>query len=94
MADCSKNIAVKVKNQVYDPMKLFVDNYQTLNNQQVQKLKQKQLELVERYNDMTKNKQNYLNASEKLEKNRKIQGKSMVKIENGDLEELEKYIYS
>ena len=41
MADCSKNIAIKVKNEVYDPMRLFVDNYQSLNNEQLQKLKVK-----------------------------------------------------
>lgn len=54
MADCSKNVAIKAKNEVYDPMKLFVDNYQTLNQELVHKLKKKEHELNEKYIELGK----------------------------------------
>lgn len=38
--------------------------------------------------ELFKYKENYIAASEKQEKNKKAQGKLMMKIENGDLAEL------
>lgn len=42
MADCSRNVAQKAKNEVFDPIKLFVDNYEALNQELIVKLKLKE----------------------------------------------------
>jgi hypothetical protein len=51
-------------------------------------LKIKEIEFSERYGELGKNRESYIAASEKLEKYRKLQEKSILKIENGDLHEL------
>lgn len=49
MADCSRTVAVKAKNEVHDPMKLFCDNYNQLNMELLKKLRIREAELNEKY---------------------------------------------
>jgi hypothetical protein len=54
MADCSKKVSLKAKNEIYDPISTFTSNYSELNNGMIQKLKKDQNALEERYHELSK----------------------------------------
>ena len=93
MADCSRNVALKAKNEVFDPMKLFSDNYSNLNMNLLKKIKVRESQLHEKYDELHRNRDMYYLACEKLDKHKKGQSKAMAKIENGDMDELDKYFF-
>lgn len=88
IAHSAKAVATKGKNQILDPLKLFADNYLSLNKGFIGKLRQKESQLNLQYAELFKYREVYIAASERLEKGRKTQGKLMAKIESGDISEL------
>lgn len=54
VGNIAKDIAVKGKNQILDPLKLFTDNCSILNRSFLVKLKEKENELHERYAELYK----------------------------------------
>jgi hypothetical protein len=76
-------IAVRSKNEILEPLKVFSDNYKKVGAESITRLKQ-HLALCNAHDQETiRNRETYYLCCEKLEKHKESQAKIMMRIENG-----------
>jgi hypothetical protein len=91
VAECWRVVAVRAKNEVLEPVKVFAENYRKVGGESLGKLKQHLALCVVNSQEVARSRENYYACCERLEKHKDGQAKIMMRIENGEPGELERY---
>lgn len=91
VAECWRMVAVRAKNEVLEPVKVFSENYRKVGSESSGKLKQHLSLCMANAQEVARTREAYYSCCERLEKHKDGQAKIMMRIENGEPGELERY---